>query len=74
MFSDPAESVVEVLKGVDELKGKRILMPRADIARSYLPEELQKIGAEVVDIVAYKTVIATNGDDSVLDKLMPCLQ
>ncbi len=47
----------------------RILMPRADIARSYLPEELQKIGAEVVDIVAYKTVVATNGDSSVLDKL-----
>ncbi|MCP4264180.1 MAG: uroporphyrinogen-III C-methyltransferase [Candidatus Brocadiaceae bacterium] len=64
-----AESVVEVLKGVEELKGKRILMPRADIARSYLPEELQKMGAEVVDIVAYKTVIAANGDDSILDKL-----
>lgn len=64
-----AESVVEVLKEADELKGKRILMPRADIARSYLPEELQKIGAEVIDIVAYKTVVATNGDSSVLDKL-----
>ncbi len=64
-----AESVVEVLKEADELKGKRILMPRADIARSYIPEELQKIGAEVVDIIAYKTVVATNGDNSVLDKL-----
>ena len=64
-----AESVVEVLKGIEDLKGKRIMMPRADIARSYLPEELQKMGADVADIVAYKTVAATNGDNSVLDKL-----
>lgn len=64
-----AESVVEVLKEVEELKGKRILMPRADIARSYLPEELQKLGADVVDIIAYKTVVASNGDDTILEKL-----
>jgi uroporphyrinogen III methyltransferase/synthase len=64
-----AESVVEVLKEIEDLKGKRIMMPRADIARSYLPEELQKMGADVADIVAYKTVAATNGDNSVLDKL-----
>ncbi|MDP6433308.1 MAG: uroporphyrinogen-III synthase, partial [Candidatus Scalindua sp.] len=64
-----AESVVEVLKEIEDLKGKRILMPRADIARSYLPEELQKMGADVADIVAYKTVAATNGDNTVLEKL-----
>ncbi|MCP4253658.1 MAG: uroporphyrinogen-III C-methyltransferase [Candidatus Scalindua sp.] len=64
-----AESVVEALKKVEEIKGKRFLMPRTDIARSYIPEELEKLGAEVSDIVAYKTVLATDGDNIVLDKL-----
>ncbi len=64
-----AESVVEALKKVEELKGKRFLMPRTDIARSYIPEELEKMGAEVSDIVAYKTVLATDGDNIVLDRL-----
>ena len=64
-----AESVVEALKKVDEIKGKRFLMPRTDIARSYIPEELEKLGAEVSDIIAYKTVLATDGDNIVLDKL-----
>jgi uroporphyrinogen III methyltransferase / synthase len=64
-----AESVVEALKKVEDIKGKRFLMPRTDIARSYVPEELRKLGAEVSDIVAYKTVLATDGDNIVLDKL-----
>jgi uroporphyrinogen III methyltransferase / synthase len=64
-----AESVVEVLKEIEELKGKQILMPRADIARSYLPEELQKLGADVADVVAYKTVLASNGDAAILENL-----
>ena len=64
-----AESVVEALKKVEEIKGKRFLMPRTDIARSYIPEELEKLGAEVSDIIAYKTVLATDGGNIVLDKL-----
>ena len=55
-----AEEVLEELKRQEPagLKGNRILMPRADIARSFLPEELQKLGAEVVELVAYRTVLA----------------
>ncbi len=64
-----AESVIEALKEVEEIKGKRFLMPRTDIARSYIPQELEKLGAEVSDIIAYKTVLATDGDNIVLDKL-----
>ncbi len=64
-----AESVVEALEKVEEIKGKRFLMPRTDIARSYIPEELKKRGAEVSDIIAYKTELATDGDNIVLDKL-----
>ncbi|HLD79324.1 MAG TPA: uroporphyrinogen-III synthase, partial [Candidatus Nanoarchaeia archaeon] len=40
------------------LKGKCILMPRADIARSFLPQGLQKLGAEVTELVAYRTILA----------------
>jgi uroporphyrinogen III methyltransferase/synthase len=64
-----AESVVDEFKKIENLKGKQILMPRADIARSYLPEELQKMGAEVADVVAYKTVVASNGDTAILESL-----
>ena len=64
-----AESVVETLKNIEDLNGKRILMPRADIARSYLPEELQKLGADVADVVAYKTVVASNSNGKILESL-----
>jgi uroporphyrinogen III methyltransferase/synthase len=40
-----------------ELDGKRFLLPRADIARSFLPEELRKRGAHVKELVAYRTVV-----------------
>ncbi|MDP6924966.1 MAG: uroporphyrinogen-III C-methyltransferase [Candidatus Scalindua sp.] len=64
-----AESVIEALKEIEDIQGKRFLMPRTDIARSYIPQELEKLGAEVSDIIAYKTVLATDGDNIVLDKL-----
>ncbi len=55
-----AEEVLEELKRQEPggLAGKRVLMPRADIARSFLPQELKKLGAEAVDLVAYRTVLA----------------
>ncbi|MFN3467668.1 MAG: uroporphyrinogen-III synthase, partial [Candidatus Brocadiales bacterium] len=55
-----SEEVLEELKRQepDGLGGKRILMPRADIARSFLPQELQKLGAGVEELVAYRTVLA----------------
>jgi uroporphyrinogen III methyltransferase/synthase len=56
-----AEALTEALKESGSLAGKRILMPRADIARDRLAEELRAGGAEVVDVVAYRT-IAGNPD------------
>jgi len=50
-----AESVVEALRG--EIKGKRVLLVRAKVARDVIPRELRDAGA-VVDVVeAYETVI-----------------
>jgi len=46
-----------LLEREPELKGKRFLLPRADIARSFLPEELRKHGADVKELIAYRTVV-----------------
>jgi len=51
-----AESLLEALTGED-LKGKRILLPRAAVARDLVPVTLRERGA-VVDVVeAYRTII-----------------
>jgi uroporphyrinogen III methyltransferase/synthase len=51
-----AEAVLEALRSTDELTGRRVLLPRADIAREMLADELRKSGAEVVEVAAYRTV------------------
>lgn len=53
-----AEGVVAALKATGSLKGKRVLFPKADIARDTLPEELRAAGAHVSEVVAYRTVTA----------------
>ncbi len=50
-----AESVIESL-GKGDLKGKKILIPRAKVARDVLPDELRNMGAEVDVVTAYRTV------------------
>ncbi len=39
-------------------QGQRALLPRANIARSYLPEALRKLGLEAVEADVYETVIS----------------
>ena len=51
-----ADALVEALKGAGSLKDRRVLVPRADIARDRLAEELREAGAHVVDVVAYRTL------------------
>lgn len=61
----PKKYVAEsVLEEIGDVSGKRILLPRADIAREVLPEQLRARGAQVEEIVAYRTVLAqpSNGD------------
>ena len=50
-----AESVVESLR--EKVKGKRLLLVRARVARDVIPIELQKMGARVDVIEAYETVV-----------------
>lgn len=50
-----AESVVRSLKS--KVKGKRVLLVRAKVARDVIPRELRKAGADVDVVEAYETVI-----------------
>ncbi len=50
-----AEAVVEGMQAYN-LRGKRVLLPRADIARSALDEGLAAQGASVKCIAAYRTI------------------
>ncbi len=51
-----AESLVAAFAG-HELSGKRILLPRAAVARDLAPAELAKRGAHVDVVEAYRTVV-----------------
>jgi len=53
-----AEAVVAALEAEGDLTGKRFLLPRADIARDLLADELREAGADVVDVIAYRTTLA----------------
>jgi uroporphyrinogen III methyltransferase/synthase len=54
----PAQYLSEkIAVGLGDVKGKRILLPRADIASKKLPELLRQCGAKVEEVVAYRTVI-----------------
>ncbi|HVO82690.1 MAG TPA: uroporphyrinogen-III synthase [Terriglobales bacterium] len=50
-----AEAVVKSLR--NRVKGKRVLLARAKVARDVIPRELRKLGAQVDVVEAYETVI-----------------
>jgi uroporphyrinogen III methyltransferase/synthase len=51
-----AEAIVDSIKDKVQ-QGDKVLLPRADIARKVLVEELEELGAEVDNIPVYKTLI-----------------
>ncbi len=63
-----AESVIETFSGL-EIKNKNILLPRAKVARTILPEELTKMGARVHEITAYETRLNTEGKQELMELL-----
>jgi len=63
-----AEAVVEAFRKED-VQGKKVLLPRAWEAREVLPQELEKLGA-VVDVVeAYRTVKPEGDKESIREML-----
>jgi uroporphyrinogen III methyltransferase/synthase len=63
-----AESVIDAFRNTD-LKGKRMLLPRAKEARAVLPEELAKMGALVDEITAYRTTAETGESPELIKEL-----
>ena len=56
----PAEYVAESLVAAfanEHLRGARILLPRAAVARDLIPKELSKLGAHVDVVEAYRNVV-----------------
>lgn len=52
----PEEYVAEaVAAGLGDVRGRRVLLPRADVARPALAALLRQGGAEVVEVAAYRT-------------------
>jgi uroporphyrinogen III methyltransferase/synthase len=62
-----SDAIAETLKSSGDLRGRRILLPRANIARDRLAEELREEGADVVDVIAYRTMPGSTDRDSDYD-------
>ena len=63
-----AESVVEAFSK-EEIKGKKILLPRAAEARPVLPVELTKMGAQVDEVAVYQTIKDLENADVLINGL-----
>ncbi len=57
-----AEALIGVLKD-DSIEGKKVLIPRAKVAREILPEKLREAGAEVAVPPAYESVPSGEGKE-----------
>jgi uroporphyrinogen-III synthase len=53
----------------DQLAGKRVLLPRSDRVDDRLPDALREAGAQVIEVVAYRTLPPESLDAEVLDSL-----
>jgi uroporphyrinogen III methyltransferase/synthase len=63
-----AESIVSAFRQQD-IRGRRILLPRAQTAPLILPEQLGAMGAEVTEVAAYKTAPAAADAHRLVERL-----
>ena len=63
-----SEGVVRAFAG-ENLRGCRVLLPRAEQARYVIPEGLKKMGAEVDVVAAYRTVCSDRDASEILPLL-----
>ena len=60
----------EFVGGNEQLHGLNILLPRAAVARDYLPKALEEAGARVDVVTAYRTVVPENLDRGRLSAML----
>ncbi len=68
-----AEALARALSSAGDVAGQRILLPHADIGREVIAEELRQQGADVTEVVAYRTVATDNereGDPDIYRMLL----
>jgi uroporphyrinogen III methyltransferase/synthase len=68
-----AEAVLDAMAAHGSLEGARVLLPRSDIGREIVAQQLRKVGAVVTDVVAYRTVldeVQREGDPDVYGMLL----
>lgn len=53
----------------DRVQGKKVLLPRSDRAKRDLPEALKRHGAEVTEVIAYRTLRPTESDQRKFDEI-----
>ncbi|MGH3086954.1 MAG: uroporphyrinogen-III C-methyltransferase, partial [Rubrobacteraceae bacterium] len=63
-----AEALLEEVSG-GSLAGRRVLVPRAKVAREVLPEKLREAGAEVVVPPAYESTPSSKGKGALAKRL-----
>jgi uroporphyrinogen III methyltransferase/synthase len=68
-----AEAVLTALSAHGAVEGVRVLLPRSDIGREVIAEQLRTAGAVVTDVIAYRTVLdelQREGDPDVYGMLL----
>ncbi|MDQ0196756.1 uroporphyrinogen-III C-methyltransferase [Paenibacillus wynnii] len=63
-----AESLIEAI-GAELLPGQKVLLPRGDLARDWLPDKLIELGLQVTVADTYETVVTGEDDDELLKLL-----
>jgi uroporphyrinogen III methyltransferase/synthase len=53
-----AEAIVSALSARGDVAGLKVLLPHTDIGREVVADELRKRGADVTEVIAYRTVLA----------------
>lgn len=56
------EALIQFVGGLEPLSGLNFLIPRAAVARDFLPKALEEAGARVDVVPAYRTVLPDNQD------------
>jgi uroporphyrinogen III methyltransferase/synthase len=64
------KALTNYIGGSERFQGVNVLLPRAAVARDYLPKALEEAGARVDVVVAYRTVVPENLDRGRLSAML----
>mgnify|MGYP001292079121 CR=1 FL=1 len=56
-----ADAIAHAISESGDVKGLEVLLPRADIGREIIGDELRRQGAKVTEVVAYRTAVVEPG-------------